>query len=209
MPAPINQQDYLNGGNASRSVPALNSQNPAWGNRWTQAMANAMLALMGWRLAGRLPNHSKMIIIGAPHTSNWDWILVMLASFSLGLRISWLAKHSLFRPPFGWMLRALGGVAVDRRRAKGVVGEMVRRFEEAEDGLALCITPEGTRGKVERWKDGFLRIAQGAGVPVLLVAFDYRNKEFGFGPTVGVEGELSVEMERVCGFYAGVRGRYE
>lgn len=207
MKVPINQQDYLSGGDATRSVPAIGPIHPAWGGRWTQGLANALLAMLGWRLAGRVPNHSKMIIIGAPHTSNWDWILVMLASFSLGLRISWLAKHTLFRPPFGWLMRRLGGIAVDRKRASGVVPQMVQRFEQSE-ALALCITPEGTRQEVTRWKDGFLRIAKAANVPVLLVAFDYGTKQFGFGPTLEINGELNAEMKRVCDYYTKVQGRF-
>lgn len=144
-----------------------------------------MLDFTGWRLEnieGGFPDAPKFVMIVAPHTSNWDVPVGLMAKFALRLGCRFIAKHSIFWWPLGAVLRALGGVPVNRSEASDFVQQTVRIFSECEK-LVLVITPEGTRSKVERWKSGFHRIARAAGVPVVLVSFDYSRKVVRLGPT--------------------------
>jgi 1-acyl-sn-glycerol-3-phosphate acyltransferase len=152
-----------------------------------------------------MPPHRKMIVIGAPHTSNWDFPLAMVVAPALGLRIHWLGKHTLFRWPYGWFFRMLGGTPVDRSRAHGLIEATSARFA-ASDKLTLVIAPEGTRSKREYWKSGFYRIAHAAGVPVVLVGVDGVNKRIVVGPDEIPGDDVVAYMDRVRAFYAGIEG---
>lgn len=157
------------------TIPALGDQVPQRGSPLLRVLGRAALALLGWRIEGRIPDLAKCVIIVAPHTSNWDFVIGIATLFALGLRVSYLGKHSLFRGPLGWFLRATGGIPVDRRAAVGVVEravELVRRSER----IFLALSPEGTRKRVESWRSGYYRIAIGAGVPIFPVALDYSRK---------------------------------
>lgn len=158
-----------------------------------------------WRIDGEIPPHRKMIVIGAPHTSNWDFPLAMVVAPALGLRIRWLGKHTLFRKPFGWFFRLLGGIPVDRSRAAGLIASTTRAFEEADD-LVLVITPEGTRSKRDHWKAGFYRIAHAAQVPVVLVGVDGDNRTIVVGPDEIPGDDVKAYMDRVRSFYEPYRG---
>ncbi|MEE9297671.1 MAG: lysophospholipid acyltransferase family protein [Acidimicrobiia bacterium] len=168
-------------------------------------MTRGLLRVFGWRVEGVIPPHPKMVVIGAPHTSNWDFPLAMLAAPALGLRIRWLGKHTLFKKPFGWFFRMLGGIPVDRSKAAGVIRQSVAAFDAAEE-LALVITPEGTRSKRDHWKSGFYRIARDAGVPLVLVGVDGANKTVRVGPSFVPSGEVGADMDRIRQFYAGYGG---
>lgn len=203
----INSGDYLGEERNTDSVPVRGAQSPKLGNGLTQWVANSVLRLAGWRLAGRIPNREKLVVIGAPHTSNWDWVLVMLSAYALGVRVSWLAKDSAFKSPVAWLLRYFGGVPVDRSGPNGVVGASVNRLKEAEK-LLLCITPEGTRSKVPQWKRGFYYIALEAGVPITLVSFDFGNKVVGFGPTLAPTGDIEGDIGYIQTLYSTVQARH-
>lgn len=153
----------------------LPPQAPRKGNAVTRWIGQRLLALLGWRAEGELPNAPKLIIAAAPHTSNWDFILAMLVVLSLGLKASYLMKKEAFFWPFSGLFKWLGGVPVARRHSGGVVGSLTRWFNSQEQAW-LLITPEGTRTKVEKYKTGFLRVADSANVPVMLVAWDYPTK---------------------------------
>ena len=168
-------------------------------------ITRGILRLFGWRIVGELPPHPKMIIIGGPHTSNWDFPLAMLTAPSLGVRIHWLGKHTLFRFPFGWFMRLLGGIPVDRTRAQGIIPQSVEAFEEA-DSLVLVITPEGTRSRRDHWKSGFYRIARAARVPVVLVGVDGGRKTIEVGPDEIPGEDVKAYMDRVRAYYADHRG---
>jgi 1-acyl-sn-glycerol-3-phosphate acyltransferase len=142
-----------------------------------------------------------MVMIGAPHTTNWDFVVALAAAFALRLGFSWVGKHLLFRPPVRWFFRWLGGIPVDRRASHGFVQQMVGEFDRRSQFL-LAIAPEGTRKAVERWKTGFYHIAQGAGVPILLVTFDRGRKAIHIGPSVAASGDLAADMERILTLYA-------
>jgi 1-acyl-sn-glycerol-3-phosphate acyltransferase len=153
-----------------------------------------------------MPDAPKLVAIVAPHTSNWDFPIGLVAKWALRLRASWLGKHTLFRPPFGWIMRRLGGIAVNRKSTHNVVDQMIDVFRSRER-LVLVIAPEGTRKKVAEWKTGFLHIARGAEVPILLIAFDWRRRVIRFGPTVVPDGDPDAQMRQIRGLYADVVGK--
>jgi 1-acyl-sn-glycerol-3-phosphate acyltransferase len=146
------------------------------------------------------------VIAVAPHTSNWDFVVGAAAMFALDLRLTFIGKHTLFRWPFGAVMRWMGGVPVDRSSAHGVVGDAVRAFE-CVDTRVLAIAPEGTRKRVERFRSGFLHIARGARVPVLLATLDWGERCVRLGPLFTPGGDLEGELRRVEAFYAPVRGK--
>ncbi len=168
-------------------------------------IARVLVGLVRWKLDGELPPHPKMVMVAAPHTSNWDFPLAMIVAPALGVRIRWLGKHTLFRKPFGWLFRILGGIPVDRARALGVIGQSVAAFEAAEE-LVLVVTPEGTRSKRDYWKSGFYRIALGAGIPIVLIGVDGANRTIRVGPDFIPTGEVRADMDRIRSFLDGCRG---
>ncbi len=180
---------------------------PRNGNKVSRKLAHWGMKLFGWSITGQLPDLNKFIIIGAPHTSNWDFILVIATGLTLGVPISWLGKHSLFRGPMGPVFRWMGGVAVDRKAAGGVVGDSVKTFKKS-DHLILCITPEGTRNKVKKWKAGFYYISQKANVPILLAAFDYGKKVVNLGPLLTPSSDYKVDIEIIKKHYAPIQARH-
>jgi 1-acyl-sn-glycerol-3-phosphate acyltransferase len=170
-------------------------------------LANFIFRLAGWQAEGALPDLPKMVIVAAPHTSNWDGVLLFVVMFIYRVRLRWMGKESLFRGPFGWFSQLMGGIAVDRDAPRGAVQQMVNAFEQHQR-LVLLITPEGTRQKVTRWKTGFYYIAQGADVPIVLAYVDYPRKRVGIGPVFEPSGDIDVDMARVQAFYADKVGKF-
>lgn len=175
--------------------------NAAW--RW---IGRTLLSIGRWRIEGAFPDVPKCVVAVAPHTSNWDFPVGASAMFALDLKARFIGKHTLFVWPFSRFLRWMGGVPVDRRAAHGVVGEAVGAFR-ASPAFMLVIAPEGTRSKVERFKSGFLHIARGAGVPVVLVALDWGHRVIRIGPTHEVGEDIEAERTRIERHFAGFRGR--
>jgi 1-acyl-sn-glycerol-3-phosphate acyltransferase len=186
-------------------IAPLGDAIPRRGTWLTRALGRAVLALMGWRVTGAFPNEPRLVMIGAPHTSNWDFVVALAAAFSLRLGFTWVGKHQLFRPPFAWFFRWLGGLPVDRRSPHGFVRQMVGELERRPRFL-LAIAPEGTRKAVERWRTGFYHIAHGAGVAILLVTFDNARRTIHVGPAVTTGGDLDADMERILALYAARLG---
>lgn len=172
-----------------------------------QRVSGACLAAMGWRAELAEPLPDRCIIIGAHHTTWWDLIFTWLLMGATGLRFRWVAKESLFRPPLGWLLGALGGMPVRRGARANFVAQMVAAFEQGGP-LRVALIPKGTRRHVTHWKTGFYYIALGAGVPVALGYADYRRKIVGMGPVLVPTGDLAADFERYRAFYAGVTARY-
>lgn len=187
-------------------VPTLGASLPRSGGALTRAFGHALLALLRWRIRGNVPDRPKLVIIVAPHTSNWDFVVGVAAKFALGLRVLWIGKHTLFRFPLGPLMRALGGMPVDRSASQNVVHRVADEFAH-RDKLVLAVTPEGTRKHVERWRTGFYHIASQAGVPIVTVALNWgeRSVDIGhaFTPTGDVEGDIRLLQEQ----FAHVRGR--
>jgi 1-acyl-sn-glycerol-3-phosphate acyltransferase len=165
-----------------------------------------MLHLMGWRVEGEIPDAPKLVIAVAPHTSNWDFVVGLAAMFAMDLRLSFLAKHTLFRGPFAAAMRWIGGIPVDRTRPHGIVGEAVQAFASERQRL-LAIAPQGTRTPGARYKSGFLHIARGACVPVLFATLDYGARCVRLGPAFDACEDVDADLRRVESFYAPVRGK--
>ena len=169
-------------------------------------VGRAILRMMRWRVEGDVPDLPKFVIAVAPHTSNWDFIVGAAAMFALDLRLAFLGKHTLFRRPFGAIFRWMGGIPVDRASPHGVVGESVAAFAKM-DRRILAIAPEGTRRQVRQFKSGFLLIARGAGVPVVLAALDYQAKCVRLGPTFIPGEDVEADRRRTEAYFATVRGK--
>lgn len=165
------------------------------------------LWLLGWKLEGQKPPFKKYLILAAPHTSNWDVPLMLAMSYVYGIRVCWIGKHTLFRPPLGPLMRWLGGVPVDRRARHNAVQQMVDELAR-RDELCLMITPEGTRSRSEYWKSGFYFIALQAQVPIVLGLLDYRRKVGGLFDALHPTGDISADMDRIRAFYQGASGKH-
>lgn len=155
-------------------VPELGAAIPRRGNVLTRGLGTLGLGLLRWRFEGEVPDRPKVVIVVAPHTSNWDFVVGACAALALGFRFRFLGKDALFRPPLGWLMRWMGGIPVNRKAPDGVMEAAVASFRG--EAFFLAITPEGTRGRVERWKTGFWRIAREAEVPVWTVALDWSRQ---------------------------------
>jgi 1-acyl-sn-glycerol-3-phosphate acyltransferase len=164
------------------------------------------LKAFGWHVEGGPPDSPKAVIIAAPHTSNWDLPFTLAVAAVLGVPISWVGKHTLFKPPFGPVFRWLGGVPVDRSGKHNAVADTVDVFAK-HDRLYLVIAPEGTRGRAERWKTGFYRIAEGADIPVVLGFLDYERKVGGLGTMFKPTGDIEKDLEEIRHFYADIKGK--
>ncbi len=190
-------------------APALGPAVPRRGNRLTRWLGRRALRMAGWRFVGSFPDVAKAVIVVAPHTSNWDFPVGVAAMYALGFRVSWLAKHTLFRWPLGPLMRWLGGVPVRRDSGSGTVAQAVERFRRAER-LLLVIAPEGTRAAVSRWRMGFAHIARGAAVAVVPIAFDWRRHQLRLGPAMPVTGDLAADEAALRSWFgdaAGLRDR--
>lgn len=172
--------------------------------RW---IGQAVMRITGWRFEGSFPDTARLVIAVAPHTSNWDFLHGAAAMFALDLKASFIGKHTLFVWPFARLLKWMGGIPVDRSAARGVVGEAIDSFRGAP-ALVLAIAPEGTRRKVGRYRTGFLHIARGAGVPVLLVGLDYAVRRVRIGPVIEIGEDIDAERLRVEAHFAKIPGRH-
>jgi 1-acyl-sn-glycerol-3-phosphate acyltransferase len=179
---------------------------PRRGGPLGQAFGVIGLKLMGWRIEGDIPDHPRMVAIVAPHTSNWDFPVGLLARYALRLDASWLGKHTLFRPPFGGIMRRWGGIPVDRSASHDVVSQTIESFSSRQR-VFLVIAPEGTRKQVSRWRTGFWHIAKGAGVPILPIAFDWSTRVIRFFPAFTPRENADEDIAELQSKYAGTRGR--
>lgn len=165
------------------------------------------MRLTGWRFVGDVPDVPKLIITVAPHTTNWDFPIGVMGLWALDLRLSFIGKHTLFRGMFGRWMRSLGGIPVDRSKPHGVVGEVVAAFNNTPH-MIFALAPEGTRAREGGFKKGFLHIAQGAQVPILLAYFDFEKRVIGFGPLVAPSGDVEADLETILAFYEPIHGKY-
>lgn len=158
--------------------------------RW---FGSFVLRILGWRAEGHFPDVPKLVVIAAPHSSNWDFVIGIALVMKLGIRVRFIGKAELFRPPLGWLLRWMGGVPVDRRQPGGVVDAIVALFQRSP-ALVLGIAPEGTRRAGAEWKTGFYRIALAAGVPVVPGFFDWSRKTVGLLPAMKPTGDAERDL---------------
>lgn len=176
------------------------------GMELARIIAKTGLWLTGWKPVGVLPPDRKMVVIGGPHTSNWDFLLLLAFTLHFRVHTRWVGKDALFRPPLGWFMRRVGGISVDRSKAGDTVSQIVAEFDNADD-LILIITPEGTRGTVRRWKSGFYHIAAGAKVPIMIFYADYAKKHGGIGPLYYPSGDYDGDVDKMRAFFNGITPR--
>ena len=169
-------------------------------NRIAETLGGTVLKLMGWRIEGQLPALDKFVMIGAHHTSNWDFVVFIAAKFVLRVNARWFGKHSLFRWPFAGLLQRWGGIPIHRGRAGNVVEQAVRSFREHTQFI-LVLSPEGTRKRVERWKMGFYHIARNAGVPIVPGALDFANKRIVIGAPFWPSGDEQADLRALLEFF--------
>jgi len=178
-------------------------------NGLLRAGSLAYLKIAGWRIEGELPSNArKCVLIAAPHTSNWDLPYTLMAAFVLRLNVYWIGKASLFRAPFGAVMRWLGGIAVQREQSSNLVAASIAALKAADGSVQLIVPPEGTRGKTTRWKTGFYYIALGAEVPILLAFMDYADRRAGLGPVFQPSGDIDRDMAAIKAYYAPLRGKH-
>ena len=163
-------------------------------------ISRLILKLIGWKLDERVPETQRYVMIGYPHTSNWDFILGMLAKWGMDLPINWVAKHSMFWGPFKPIFMAMGGVPLNREKTTGFIQKNIELFAQRERFI-LGLMPEGTRSKTDHWKTGFYHIAHGANVPIALAYMDYKNKVIGVGDVMLTSGDIHADLETIKEFY--------
>lgn len=171
-------------------------------------MAWLYLKVSGWEIEGELPDNPKAVVIAAPHSSNWDGPHMLAVAWAMRMRLSFLAKHTIFRRSVaGAFFRWAGGIPVDRRASHGVVAQVIDQFDQA-DKLWLAIAPAGTRSRGEHWKSGFYHIAHKAQAPVVCAFLDYKRKVGGVGPSFIPTGDVQADMDRIRKFYEGITACY-
>lgn len=167
--------------------------------------ARALLRWSGWRLVGNAPSVTRCLIIFAPHTSNWDFPLLLCVRFAFGRPVAYLAKDTLFRFPIAGVLRWTGAVPVERTERHSLVQTLTRAFRERSE-LWLAMSPEGTRARTDHWKSGFYHVAREARVPLLLAFIDAEKRECGLGELIELSGDIEADLARLRAFYSKKTG---
>jgi len=173
---------------------------PRMGNAITRSIGSVIMWMIGWKITGQLPKEKKVIIIGAPHTSNWDFILAMGAMLSVGLHFSWMMKKEAFAGPLGSLWKTMGGVPIDRHSKNDLTTQMANWFKD-HDNVWLGLTPEGTRSKVEKFKKGYLRIAYAANVPVFIVGINGKTKEIVLDKIWDLTYDTDIDNRKIKAYY--------
>ena len=163
-------------------------------------LSGLYLRSLGWHVMGQLPDLPKFVIVSAPHTSNWDFVMFLALAFILRGNLRVMGKKVLFYPPYGWFFRWCGGVPVDRSKPHGLVEQTVQAIN-ASDHFQLVITPEGTRKKVGQWKQGFYHIAKKACIPIVTGFVDTRTKTCGIGPTFTLSNDMEADIKSMQAFF--------
>lgn len=171
--------------------------------RWVSA---AFLKFGGWKIRGDWPALDKAVLVAAPHTSNWDGLNMLAAAGYYRVKLRWMGKASLTRGPFGWLIKALGCVPIDRSQSNDVVRAMADAFGGSQRML-LAIPPEGTRSAVREWKSGFYHIAVAAGVPILLTVLDYGSRTVSLAAVVYPSGDYEADLGIIRAHYAAAKGK--
>lgn len=187
-------------------VPAMPPRVAKGGNAFTRWLGLTVLRLFGWKVTGGLPDREKLLVIAAPHTSNWDWVTALLSLWAMGLRMNYLIKDTALWWPASVLIRATGGIPVNRAEPAGLAEDVARRVVEA-DRIIMVITPEGTRSRVEQWKTGFLRIAAVAQLPVVQVSWDYPSRTIHLGPEATLTGDTATDIAAIRQYYRQFTGR--
>ncbi len=188
------------------AFPPLPAQVPQFAPSLGGSLCRGLLRLCGWRFAGEMPDLPKLVLIAAPHSSNWDGIFGMLFKVALRLDLHFVGKREVFFWPLGPILRRLGGIPIDRAGAHDLVAQVAAQFA-ARERFWFGLAPEGTRKKVAKWKSGFWHIARAAQVPILPVYFHYLDKTIGVGPLFEPSDSYEADIAKLRAFYAPIRGK--
>jgi 1-acyl-sn-glycerol-3-phosphate acyltransferase len=173
-------------------------------SRLVKGLLLALYRWKGWTLTASTATPKRCVILGAPHTSNWDFVFFLGATHELGIRPSFMGKLSLFRAPLTRFMYDMGGIPIDRRaKDRNYVEQVVAAFNAAEE-LALVIAPEGTRGPIKAWRSGFYHIAHRAGVPIVPAWVDNATMRGGIGPAIEPCGDYEADLRRIAEFYHSV-----
>ena len=172
-----------------------------------KAISHLILKLLGWKIIGDIPSEKKYVIILAPHTSNWDFIIGRCFGYILGIKAKFLGKSQLFKFPYGWIFRAMGGIPVDRTTHNNLVSFAIDLFNKSDE-LVLGIAPEGSRSRVDAWKLGFYHIAVGANIPIAIAFLDYDKREAGVKTMFKAEGDVDKDLNRSEEIYKKVQAKY-
>ncbi len=190
------------------NVPVISKNLARRGNWFMRSTAILLMRLSGWKFSGEpFPEVPKFVLIVAPHTSNWDFLVGLQAMYALGIRGTFLAKASLFRFPLGILMRWLGGVPVDRKAANDVVTQTTSWIKRS-DRIISVVAPEGTRSAAGKWRTGFYWIAHRACVPIVPVAFDYSTKEVRVFPPFVTSGDMEQARPRLMALYTPQMARF-
>jgi len=162
---------------------------------------------MGWKIVNNFPKLKKYVIIAAPHTSWQDFPIAIMTKFIKGIKVNYIGKASLFKPPFGFLFRWLGGAPVDRTKSTNLVDQIVDIFN-AKEQFVLGMSPEGTRKKVDRWKTGFYYIAKGANIPIVMATLDFVNKEIRISEPYHLTDDMDADMQYFYRYFDGVIGKH-
>lgn len=165
-----------------------------------------ILKTLGWTIQVDLPDIKKYVAIAAPHTSNWDFPLGIITAKAIRLKVHWMGKHTLFRWPFGWFFRAIGGTPVNREQGQNYIRQMAELFDRSEH-LVLALAPEGTRSKMDHWKTGFHYIARAAKVPIVMAYLDFGHKQVGIGELFYPGEDIEADFDLIRQFYSNRIGR--
>ncbi len=187
-------------------IPEIPENVPRRNSIWMRSLGRLVLKMMGWKISGDIPEHPRMVLSFAPHTSNWDFIHSFFIMMALDLNVSIMMKKEAFKWPLTIILSYFRFIAVDRKKPQGTTMQLVKHYSKA-DKFWLLICPEGTRKNTIKWKSGFLHIAHKSNVPVVLIALDYEKKDVNFGPVFYSEGKYNEELDKVIEHYKGFTGR--
>jgi 1-acyl-sn-glycerol-3-phosphate acyltransferase len=187
--------------------PRLPPRAPQVAARWRRYLGILLMRLTGWRIVGNMPDLPKVLMIVAPHTSNWDFLHGFSAYLTLQLDVTWLAKHTVFFWPLGVLARRFGGMAIDRSRGGNIVRTCVSEYARRER-MCFTITPEGTRSRVQEWKLGFYYIATEARVPIVPVALNYSSRQVVIMPPFETTGDVAVDLPKIKALYSAHMARH-
>lgn len=174
---------------------------------FTRWFGKTFLRVFGWRVEGSITNAERVLITAAPHTSNWDAVFGIAAVLGLNVRLHFLGKHSIFVPGLKWFMRWLGGIPVNRKNPEGVI-EHVNGLVEKYEGIVIVIAPEGTRTKAEKWKSGFLRIAEASNCQIQMGALDFKHKRIVLGDLYQPTGDNQADIENIKQWYTQFQGKF-
>jgi 1-acyl-sn-glycerol-3-phosphate acyltransferase len=172
-----------------------------------QNLCKAILKIAGWKCTASVPNFDKCILVVAPHTSNWDFVMGKLGYTAMGRNANFVIKQEWLKGPLGWMLKKIGGVGVDRSKASHFTDQIAEVYKNSER-FSIAITPEGTRKRNPKWKKGFYHIAMKANVPIVLVKIDYGKKELNLFQVFEPTGDEHADLRSIQQLYKGTVAKH-